>query len=117
MPGYQNASKGLLIAESTPANKYAENRSNGYVVVFTDGACQGNQWRHSRVAGWGAFWSKGHPFNWSAPLEGSEQTNNRAELQALIYVLQVDIRRLEVRTDSAYVHNGVNKWMALWKQS
>eukprot|EP00973_Karenia_brevis_P092105 12410762-Karenia_brevis.AAC.1 len=86
------------------------------VIVFTDGACQGNQWRQSRIAGWGAFWSDNHPFNWSYHLEGEEQTNNRAELQAVVYVLQVEIRRAEVRTDSAYVFKGITEGMKLWKE-
>ena len=69
-----------------------------------------------RSAGVGAFWSKGHPFNVSMPLQGDVQTNNRAELMAVVMVAEVELRPVEVRTDSAYARNGVVKNMAVWKE-
>ena len=36
----------------------------------------------------GAYWGHDHPFNISEALQGNEQTNNRAELTAVIRVLQ-----------------------------
>ena len=66
-------------------------------------------------AGHGAFCGDGHPFNASAPLAGTLQTNNRAELQTLAYVLGVEVRAVDIRTDSAYVQKGVTKHLARWK--
>lgn len=98
-----------------PRNRYGEFYSAGRVIVFTDGACRGNQWKRARAAGCGAFWAEDHPFNLSSPLEGDEQTNNRAELRAVLHVVQVEVRAVEIRTDSAYVHNGVTKYMCKWR--
>ena len=57
----------------------------------------------------GAFWGSDHPFNLSEPLQGEVQTNNRAELQAVIGTLLLEVRPVEVRTDSTYVANGMQR--------
>jgi ribonuclease HI len=88
-----------------------------HIVVFTDGASRSNQHRHLRHAGLGAFWGSDHALNVSEALGGSQQTNNRAELMAVIRVLQLEARPLEVRTDSAYVMNGMIKHRFAWKAS
>jgi ribonuclease HI len=89
---------------------------DGCIVVFTDGACRGNQNKYARQAGCGAFWAAGHPFNVSEPLDGTEHTNNRAELMAVLRVLQLELRAVEIRSDSAYVVNGMNKNFAKWRR-
>ena len=81
--------------------RYAEAWVDSRVVVYTDGAARNNQCRALRSAGVGAFWSKGHPFNVSVPLQGGVQPNNRAELMAVVMVAEVELRPVEVRTDSA----------------
>eukprot|EP00973_Karenia_brevis_P032062 4423806-Karenia_brevis.AAC.1 len=73
---------------------------DGRVVVFTDGACQCNQFRYLRRAGAGAYWGKSHPLNLSEAVAGDQQTNNRAELLAVLRAVQLDNRPLEIRTDS-----------------
>ena len=78
-------------------------------VVFTDGACQNIQWKCSRIAGCGAFWADEHPFNADFALFGDEQTNNRAELRAVLYATRIELRPVEIRTDSAYVTDGYEK--------
>ena len=87
-------------------NKYGELYRDGRVVVFTDGASRANQWRSLRHAGVGAFWGHNHPFNVSEALAGNEQTNNRAELQAVVDVLRVEARPVEVRSESSHVVDG-----------
>ena len=72
-----------------PTNRWGEALDQGRVIVFTDGACQGNQFRQLRIAGYGAFWGLEHPFNISEVLPGDEQTNNRAELVAVLQVLEL----------------------------
>ena len=57
---------------------------DGYIVVFTDGACKDNQYRALRRAGIGGYWADNHPFNFGVPLETGEQTNNRAEMAAVM---------------------------------
>jgi ribonuclease HI len=85
------------------------------IVIYTDGACRGNQTRAIRRAGVGVFWGIGHRFNISEPLNGAQQTNQRAELFAVIRALETDDRRLEIRTDSKYVYDGCRANMARWK--
>ncbi len=63
--------------------------SEGRVVVYTDGASRDNQHRAIRRAGVGVFWAVGHPYNVGEPLRGASQTNNRAELTAVIRALHV----------------------------
>ena len=58
-----------------------------------------------------------HPSNISEPLEGTDQTNNRAELTAVIRAVQVDARPLDIRSDSRYVVDGVDKHLSTWRRS
>jgi ribonuclease HI len=88
----------------------------GFVVVYTDGACSNNHERAKRVAGVGAFWGRKHPFNVSTPLDGHVQTNNRSELTAVIRVLQIELRNIDIRSDSAYVVDGVHKRLEKWRR-
>jgi ribonuclease HI len=91
--------------------------AEGKVVVFTDGACRDNQVRTLRQAGIGGFWGEGHPLNFGLPLREGEQTNNRAELAAIIRVLELERRPVNIRTDSKYVLDGVLQHRFRWKRS
>lgn len=95
-----------------PTGRTHELISNCRVVVFTDGACSHNQDARFRRAGYGAYWADGHDLNEHAALQGWAQTNNRAELMAVIAVLQRDPRPVEIRTDSKYVINGFRSCLA-----
>lgn len=56
----------------------------------------------------------------AGPLEGDQQTNNRAELTAVIKGLQAlktPGSTVEVVTDSTYVKNGCTSWLANWKRN
>jgi ribonuclease HI len=72
-------------------------------IVYTDGGCTGNGTSHAR-AGMGVFWGDGHRSNWGVPLPGALQTNNRAELWAVLTaVLAADpAHPMRIYTDSAY---------------
>ena len=95
---------------------YGETIVDGRVVVFTDGACRCNQHKAVRRAGVGGFWADNHPFNFGAPLESGDQTNNRAEMVAVIRVLQLEERPLDIRTDSKYLYDGVLRHRFKWIQ-
>lgn len=84
------------------------------VQLYTDGACKGNP----GPGGWGVLLRfKGK----EKRLCGGEAdtTNNRMELQAAIEGLSALTRRcsVELTTDSSYVKDGVEKWMANWKKN
>jgi len=96
---------------------YGEAIVDGMIVVFTDGACRDNQNKALRKAGLGGFWGDEHPFNFSEPLREGEQTNNRAELVAVIRVLQLEMRAVDIRTDSKYVYDGATKNRFKWRSA
>ena len=84
------------------------------VAIYTDGACKGNP----GVGGWGALLQYRDR---ELELFGGETatTNNRMELTAVIRALESLKRRAEVAvyTDSQYVKNGMEQWLAKWKRN
>ncbi|WP_428982330.1 ribonuclease HI [Parathalassolituus penaei] len=84
------------------------------VEIFTDGACKGNP----GAGGWGALLRFGSA---EKELYGGEAntTNNRMELMAAIQALNCLTRPCEVvlTTDSQYVKQGINQWLAGWKRN
>lgn len=84
-----------------------------HVEIFTDGACRGNP----GPGGWGALLRCNGR---ERKLFGGEAqtTNNRMELQAAIESLRALKEPCEVTltTDSAYVRDGITRWLPNWKQ-
>ena len=84
------------------------------VVVYTDGACSGNP----GPGGWGAILMYGDK---RKELHGGEAvtTNNRMELMAAISALEALTKPsdLTIITDSAYVKDGITKWIFGWKRN
>lgn len=83
------------------------------VTIYTDGACRGNP----GPGGWGAYLvSRGV----ERELWGGEPatTNNRMELTAAIRALGALKRpcRVRIYTDSKYVMQGIEEWLANWKR-
>ncbi|MEG7360905.1 ribonuclease HI [Pseudomonas citronellolis] len=91
------------------------------IQIFTDGACLNNGKPQAR-GGWAAILRnpEGRTKEIAGPLEGNQQTNNRAELTAVIKGLQslkLPASEVEVVTDSNYVKNGCTSWLPKWKQN
>ncbi len=84
------------------------------IEIFTDGACKGNP----GPGGWGALLRYNGK---ERSLYGGEAltTNNRMELLAAIEALKALKEPCEVAltTDSTYVKNGINTWIAGWKKN
>lgn len=84
------------------------------VEAFTDGACRGNP----GPGGWGALLRMGER---ERELYGyaASTTNNRMELAAAINALAALKRPCRVRlvTDSRYVKDGIEQWLANWKRN
>ena len=80
-----------------------ETKNNDSVVAWTDGACVCNQDARFRRVGCGVLFGINDDRNCSFTLPGREQTNNRAELPAVIAAMQVHDGNLEIRSDSEYV--------------
>lgn len=84
------------------------------VAIFTDGACSGNP----GPGGWGAVLRYGAT---EKELSGgeAETTNNRMELLAAISALNALKHAciVDLHTDSAYVRDGIDKWIHGWKKN
>ncbi len=83
------------------------------IRAYTDGACHGNP----GPGGWGVVLeSDGH----TRELLGAQErtTNNRMELQAAIEALVglEEACEIEIVTDSTYLKNGMQSWLAGWKR-
>lgn len=82
------------------------------VDIYTDGACSGNP----GPGGWGVLMRYGRH---EKELCGGEveTTNNRMEMMAVIQALSALKKRstVHLHTDSKYVMDGVNQWLAGWK--
>lgn len=102
----------------------ASTPANDVLMVYTDGACKGNG-RNGARAGWGVYFGEGSPRNKAARLDGPAQTNQRAELAAMVYGLReilTDISagkasRGVLRTDSKYGINCVATWGDKWEKN
>ena len=84
------------------------------VVIHTDGACSGNP----GPGGWGVVMSyngKVKELNGGA----ADTTNNRMELEGAIAALEALTRpcKVEMHVDSAYVKDGITKWIKGWKRN
>lgn len=85
-----------------------------HIEISTDGACLGNP----GPGGWGAILRAGQH---EKELSGAEPdtTNNRMELTAAIRALEAlnQPSRVDLRTDSTYVRDGIMKWVANWQRN
>ena len=83
------------------------------VQVITDGACLGNPGK----GGWAVLLRYGPHKKEIVGCE-AHTTNNRMELEAAINGLRMlkEHCDVEIVTDSEYVKNGMNQWLAGWKK-
>lgn len=91
---------------------------NGFVVVYTDGACLDNGKTGAR-AGCGVWWADGHGLNCSFP--ASRATNNAGEIGACTKAISIagekGVKKLKIVTDSQFTIDCVTKWMKNWKRN
>jgi len=92
----------------------SEAAAKPHVVVYTDGGCAPNP----GPGGWGAILISGRH---RKELCGGEldTTNNRMELTAAIAALEALKKhsRVELHTDSQYVHKGIESYIHGWKRN
>ncbi|EKM83940.1 hypothetical protein AGABI1DRAFT_14088, partial [Agaricus bisporus var. burnettii JB137-S8] len=87
-------------------------------VVYSDGACKGNG-KAGSIAGVGVFYGPNDPRNLAERCPG-DQTNNRAELIAIVRVLEtvpVSSQKLLIKTDSRYSIKCVGQWLPKWQEN
>ncbi|KAK5997872.1 Ribonuclease H [Cladobotryum mycophilum] len=85
--------------------------------VYTDGSSLANGKAGSR-AGLGVYFGEGDPRNVSERLQGEPQTNQRAELMAMLRALQIAPLEQAVRiySDSQYSIKCVTEWATGWNK-
>lgn len=90
--------------------------SHGAISIYTDGSSLGNG-QDGAVGGVGVYFGPGDRRNLSEGLAGSRQTNQRAELTALLRALELAPRdrRVVIYTDSNYAINCVTLWFQRWR--
>lgn len=87
--------------------------NSDHVVIYTDGAARGNP----GPGGWGAVVVEGGSVT-ELGAGAKHTTNNRMELTAAIEGLRAvksTQQMIVLYTDSAYVVNGITKWVAGWQ--
>ncbi|KAL8366084.1 hypothetical protein RB595_004726 [Gaeumannomyces hyphopodioides] len=107
-------------AASAPPKRPAPSAGgSGLTQIYTDGSSIGNG-KVGAMAGVGVFFGDGDPRNISEPLaRDSPQTNQRAELTAILRALQaVDAAEgVRILTDSKYSISCVTEWYRKWAQT
>ncbi|XP_012175914.1 ribonuclease H1 isoform X1 [Bombus terrestris] len=92
--------------------------SDGFVNVYTDGACSANG-RENAKAGIGVWFGDNHPLNVSEAVVG-RATNNNAEINAVTVAARqarkAGIKNLKINTDSQFLINCIKYWMPSWKE-
>ncbi|KAF8283128.1 ribonuclease H1 [Trypanosoma cruzi cruzi] len=98
-------------------------REKEAVEVYVDGACRANGKGKLSRGGYGGYYGANDTRNFSLPIPVDEpQTNNRAELYAVIYVLRTALEaescyNLRVFSDSMYTIRGADFYMHKWLQN
>lgn len=90
----------------------------GFTVVWTDGSSRGNG-QDTAVAGVGVFFGLDDPRNVAERLAGARQTNQRAELTAIIRALEGVSSEADViiKSDSQYSISCFTQWHQGWARN
>ncbi|KAJ2808911.1 hypothetical protein H4R20_000556 [Coemansia guatemalensis] len=111
-----NPKKALLQPSPPPPVGETEDE----IVVYTDGASARNG-RRGAAAGVGVYFGENDPRNISEPLEGARQTNQRAELTAILRAIEslsTDCKKaIQICTDSMYSINCLTAWFHNWERN
>ncbi|KAF2478850.1 ribonuclease H [Neohortaea acidophila] len=89
---------------------------NAPIRIYTDGSTLSNG-RVDSIGGVGVYFGPKDRRNISEPLSGSKQTNQRAELTAILRALEVAPRdrRIVILSDSNYAIKCVTEWYQKWR--
>lgn len=128
-----NFDKDILLDPTNPTNpaRYKtreEREKNTYQVsrpvptapirIYTDGSSLSNG-KTTAWGGVGVFFGPADKRNISEPLSGTKQTNQRAELMAMVRALDVapKDRRIVIVSDSKYSIDCVTDWFRNWRKN
>ncbi|KAI8430090.1 hypothetical protein MSG28_000511 [Choristoneura fumiferana] len=121
----KKAPKQTILIEPPQPKKYKPNNDtafqeddDGFVQVYTDGACSSNGQRGAR-AGLGIYWGDNHHLNRSEPVSG-RATNNCGEIQAASLAIKMALKngvnKLAINTDSQFLIKSATQWIPGWKR-
>lgn len=106
--------------EASPAKKSKKTAKSSTTiqVVYTDGSSRGNG-KETALAGVGVYFGPEDPRNVSERLQGDLQTNQRAELTAILRALEIIPmhQSAEIRSDSKYSIQCVTEWYKGWAKN
>jgi ribonuclease HI len=90
----------------------------GMLTIYTDGSSLRNGATGAR-AGVGVYFGPGDRNNVSEALTGTRQTNQRAELTAILRAIEIAPRHRDITiyTDSRYAIDCVTNWYKNWKRN
>ncbi|KAL7276050.1 hypothetical protein RUND412_000994 [Rhizina undulata] len=120
--GPSDESEEVTEEEETVEHKSSKPRSssrkNSILRIYTDGSALGNG-RDAAIAGVGVWFGDRDARNISEPLTGPRQTNQRAELTAILRAINVAPlhREVQIFTDSQYAINCVTVWCTAWMKN
>ena len=88
------------------------------IRIYTDGSALSNGQANS-IGGIGVYFGPLDKRNVSEPLTGTRQTNQRAELTAILRALEVAPRdrKIDILSDSNYAINCCTVWFQKWRQN
>lgn len=109
-------SKSKIIAPT--ATTAAAKKSTAILKIYTDGSALGNG-RTQAAAGVGVWFGSNDTRNLSEPLAGPRQTNQRAELTAILRAIEIAPKHREILifSDSQYAINCVTLWHHNWSRN
>ncbi|KAL2753673.1 hypothetical protein ACRALDRAFT_2126496 [Sodiomyces alcalophilus JCM 7366] len=104
-------------ATSTKKTTTTTSVDGNMAAIYTDGSSLSNG-RLGAVAGVGVFFGTDDPRNVSERLQGEPQTNQRAELTAILRALEIspENQDIQIITDSQYSINCVTVWYKNWEK-
>ncbi|EME85787.1 uncharacterized protein MYCFIDRAFT_118885, partial [Pseudocercospora fijiensis CIRAD86] len=88
------------------------------IRIYTDGSSLANGSKNA-WGGVGVYFGPADQRNISEPLQGTKQTNQRAELTAIVRALEVapKDRRIVIVSDSKYAIDCVTEWFPNWQRN
>jgi ribonuclease HI len=111
------------IRSSTQRQRQGQGRDTTPIIVYTDGSAFNNGKRNAK-AGYAVVFPDYPDHTQGYPLEGTPQTNNRAEYTGAIKACSIadvidgtQTRPLHIYTDSQLLINTATKWIPQWRRN
>lgn len=84
------------------------------VIAYTDGSCHPNP---GGPGGWAVVIVEADGTRREAAGSEASSTNNRMEMQAALEALRRTVGPVVIRTDSAYLRDGITRWIKGWRRN